>query len=137
MRDFQARRLHIGFVADEFGGTDGLVTLEDVLEELVGEIVDETDVEDEPLTRIGEDELVAEGSVDLREINQAFGVDLPQMEHRSLNGFILEEFGYVPQDGESIKRAGVRIDVLEATETQVVRARLTRLASSDERAASH
>lgn len=137
MRDFQARRLHMGIVADEFGGTDGLVTLEDVLEELVGEIVDETDLEDEPLTRVGEDELVAEGSVDLREINQAFGVDLPQLEHRSLNGFILEEFGYVPEDGESIERAGVRIDVMEATDTQVVRARLTRLASSDERATSH
>lgn len=128
LRDFQARRIHMGVVADEYGGTDGIVTLEDVLEELVGEIVDETDVDDEPLMRIGRDELVADGSVDLREINYAFNVSLPQLEHRSLNGYILEEMGYVPEEGESFERSGVRIDILEATDTQVVRARLKRLA---------
>jgi CBS domain containing-hemolysin-like protein len=127
LRDFQARRIHMGIVADEFGGTDGLVTLEDVLEELVGEIVDETDVDDEPLTRIARNELVADGGVDLREINYAFNVSLPQLEHRSLNGFILEEMGYVPESGESIRRNGVQIDILEATDTQVVRARLRKL----------
>jgi len=131
LRDFQARRIHMGIVADEFGGTDGLVTLEDVLEELVGEIVDETDVEDEPLRRISRFEIVADGSVDLREINYALNVSLPQLEHRSLNGFILEELGYVPESGEAIDRAGVRIEVLEASDTQVHRSRLTRLQPGD------
>ena len=127
LRDFQARRIHMGIVADEFGGTDGLVTMEDVLEELVGEIVDETDVEGEALTRIAWNELVAEGSVDLRDINEEFDVALPLEEHRSLNGYILEEFGYVPSSGESLERDGVRIDVLEALDTQVLRARLRRM----------
>lgn len=135
LRDFQARRIHMGIVADEFGGTDGLVTLEDVLEELVGEIVDETDVEDEPLTRISRAELVADAAVDLREINEAFKVSLPELEHRSLNGFILEEMGYVPETGELLERGRVRIEVLEATDTQVVRARLTRLEPAGEPAA--
>ena len=130
LRDFQTRHIHLGIVADEFGGTDGLVTLEDVLEELVGEIVDETDIAEEPLLRIAKDELVADGGVDLREINYAFNVSLPQLEHRSLNGFILDELGYVPQGGESMHRDGVQIDILEATETQVVRARLRRVAPS-------
>ena len=129
LRDFQARRIHMGIVADEFGGTDGLVTLEDVLEELVGEIVDETDIAEEPLMRISRNELVADGGVDLREINYALTLSLPQMEHRSLNGFILEELGYVPEKGESIERDGLQIDILEATETQVVRARLRKLAA--------
>jgi CBS domain containing-hemolysin-like protein len=129
LRDFQARRIHMGIVADEYGGTDGLVTLEDVLEELVGEIVDETDLEeDDELQRIGKDDLVAEGQVDVREINYAFGVSLPLEENRSLNGFILDELGYVPEPGEALDVAGVRIEVLEATETQVLRARLNRLA---------
>jgi CBS domain containing-hemolysin-like protein len=127
LRDFQARRIHMGIVADEFGGTDGLVTLEDVLEELVGEIQDETDVTEEPLTRLSRNEIVADGSIDLREINLAFNVTLPQMEHRSLNGLIIEELGYVPQDGEALERSGVRIEVVEATDTQVIRARLTKL----------
>jgi CBS domain containing-hemolysin-like protein len=103
------------------------VTLEDVLEELVGEIVDETDVDEEPLLLLGPDALVADGAVDLREINYAFNVSLPTLENRSLNGFILDELGYVPAEGESLARAGVAIEVLEASGTQVVRARLTRL----------
>ncbi|NIP59942.1 MAG: DUF21 domain-containing protein [Gemmatimonadetes bacterium] len=127
LKDFQARRIHMGIVADEFGGTDGLVTLEDVLEELVGEIVDETDVDEEPLHRISRNELVADGSVDLREINYAFNVTLPQLEHRSLNGFILEELGEVPDAGEIIERDGVEIEILEATDTQVLRARLRKI----------
>jgi CBS domain containing-hemolysin-like protein len=131
LKDFQARRLHLGIVADEFGGTDGLVTLEDVLEELVGEIVDETDLPEEPLIRISRNEVIADGALDLREINYAFNVSLPQLEHRSLNGFIIEELGYVPERGESLERQGVRIDVVDATETQVVRARLKKLAAAE------
>lgn len=129
LKDFQARRIHLGIVADEFGGTDGLVTLEDLLEELVGEIVDETDLPEEPLIRISRNELIADGALDLREINYAFNVSLPQIEHRSLNGFIVEELGYVPERGESLERQGVRIDVVDATETQVIRARLRKIIS--------
>jgi putative hemolysin len=131
LKDFQAKRIHLGIVADEFGGTDGLVTLEDVLEELVGEIVDETDLPEEPLIRVSRSEIIAYGAVDLRDINYAFNVSLPQLEHRSLNGFIIEELGYVPEKGEHLEREGVRIDVMEATETQVLRARVRKMAPSD------
>ena len=131
LRDFQARRIHMGVVADEFGGTDGLVTLEDVLEELVGEIVDETDIASEPLTRLSRDELVAQGGVDLREIMYALQVPLRELEPRSLNGLILEELGHVPEVGEAFTRRGIRIEVLEASETQVLRARLKKLPVAD------
>ncbi|GMR12440.1 MAG: hemolysin family protein [Gemmatimonadota bacterium] len=124
LRQFQMRRIHMGIVADEFGGTDGLVTLEDVLEELVGEIEDETDITEEPLIRVSRSEIIATGSVDVREINHAFNVALPRLEHRSLNGLILEELGYVPKANERIERYGVTIEILEASETQVLKARL-------------
>ncbi len=127
LRQFQARRIHMGIVADEFGGTDGLATLEDILEELVGEIVDETDVDEEALTRLSRTQVGAPGGMDIREINHAFNVALPRLEHRSLNGFILEELGYVPEPAETLECAGVRIEILEASDTQVIRALLTKL----------
>jgi putative hemolysin len=127
LSDFQARRIHMGLVADEFGGTDGLVTLEDVLEELVGEIHDETDLAEEEIYQLSETQLECDAGVDVREINEALAVSLPKDEHRSLNGLILEEFGHVPAEGDSFVTAGVRIDVVEASETQVLRARVTRL----------
>ena len=127
MRDFQAKRIHMGIVADEFGGTDGLVTLEDVLEELVGEIRDETDVEEEEIRRLSENQIECDAGVDVREINEALKVNLPKLEHRSLNGLILEELGHVPSAGERLLCDGVRIEIIQATETHVVRAQVTRL----------
>jgi putative hemolysin len=131
LQDFQARRIHIGIVADEFGGIDGLVTLEDVLEELVGEIVDETDLDQEELVRISPTEALADASVDVREVNREFNLALPILEHRSLNGYILDELGYVPPVGEVLERSGVRIEIVEATETQVLRARLVHVADDE------
>ena len=127
MRDFQAKRIHMGIVADEFGGIDGLVTLEDVLEELVGEIRDETDVEEEEIRRLSENQIECDAGVDVREINEALKVNLPKLEHRSLNGLILEELGHVPSSGERLLCDGVRIEIIQATETHVVRAQVTRL----------
>ncbi|MCH7855248.1 MAG: HlyC/CorC family transporter [Gemmatimonadetes bacterium] len=131
LHQFQARRIHMGIIADEFGGTDGLATLEDILEELVGEIVDETDVDEEALTRISKTEILAPGGIDVREINYAFNVALPQLGQRSLNGFILEELGHVPVPGETVERAGVKIEILTASDTQVLTTRLTRIALVD------
>lgn len=127
LRDFQARRVHMGVVVDEYGGTDGLVTLEDVLEELVGEIHDEMDVPEDSIVRRSRSEIVVDGSADLREINHFFNTSFPLLEHRSLNGYLLDELGRVPRPEEVFEREGVRIEVLGATDTQVTRARLERL----------
>lgn len=126
LQDFRARRIHMGIVADEFGGTDGLVTLEDVLEELVGEIVDETDVEQEDIIHVSDTVVECDAGVDLRDLGEALDMSFPSGEHRSLNGFILDELGHVPIAGEAFMTAGVRIEITEASETQVLRARLTR-----------
>jgi putative hemolysin len=126
LSDFQTRRVHMGIVIDEYGGTDGLVTLEDILEELVGEIVDETDLERQPIVRISRHEIEVEGGADLREINHFFNTSFPQLEHRSFNGYLLDEFGHVPEPGEELERDGIRIHILTASETQVHRARLVR-----------
>ena len=112
-------------MADEFGGTDGLVTLEDVIEELVGEIEDETDISEVSIHRLSKYELEVDGGVELREVNYTFNVSLPHL-HRSLNGFLLEEFGRVPAVGEQLRLPGLEIEVLESTDAQVTRARLAK-----------
>ncbi len=126
LRDFQTRRIHMAVVVDEYGGTDGLVTLEDVIEELVGEINDETDEAEDAIVRVSRTEVMAVGDTDLREINHLFNASLPQLEHRSINGYLLEELGHVPGPGEKLEREGIVIEVVEATETQVTRVRLKR-----------
>lgn len=127
LKEFQTRRIHMAIVMDEYGGTDGLVTLEDVLEELVGEIADELEgPEEPPVVRVTRNEVLAQGEADLREINHVFNTALPQLEHRSLNGYLLEEFGRVPASGERLERDGIVMEILDATETQVLRVRLLR-----------
>ena len=132
LRDFQNRRIHLALVVDEYGGIDGLVTLEDVIEELVGEIEDETDVTEVDIVRVSRNEIIAEGDTEIREINHIFNTALPLLEHRSLNGYLMEELGRVPQPRETVERQGLIIEVLDASETQVLRARITRTASMTE-----
>ena len=125
--EFRSRHIHIGVVVDEHGGTDGIVTLEDILEELVGEITDELDIPDESIVRVGEDEILVDGSTDLKEINHLFDTDFAVHEHRTVNGLFLDAFGRVPDSGETLDMEGVRIQVLEASDTQVQRVRISKL----------
>jgi len=126
--DLRDRRIHMGIVADEFGGTDGIITLQDVVDELVGKIEDETDLPPrEVITQVSDTSLECDATTELRALNEALGVELPADERRTLNGFILEEIGHVPRRGDSFVSGSVRVEILEATHTQVVRARVTRL----------
>ena len=91
-----------------------------------GEIIDEVDVPEELIVRIDRNEILVSGATDLREINHFFNTTFPLLEHRSLNGYLLEILGQVPEPGEKIRREGVVIEVTEATDTQVLRARISR-----------
>jgi Mg2+/Co2+ transporter CorB len=90
----------------------------------------------EAIVRVSRYEIIADGDADLREINHIFNTTFPQLEHRSLNGFLLEELGRVPDQGERLERNGIRIEVLEASETQVLKARLQRTAAAAETASA-
>jgi len=127
---FQQLRTHIAVVLDEYGGVSGLVTIEDVLEEIVGEIDDEYDPESiEEIERIDDRSCEALGRTHIDEINEAMNLELPEDgDYDTIGGLVFSELGRVPQPGESVVwNNRVRIMVLEATKRRVDRVRIERL----------
>lgn len=127
---FQRSRTHIAVVLDEFGGVAGLATIEDVLEEIVGEIDDEYDPEaEQQIVKIDDDTCEAVGRAHVDKINTVMAFELPESEDfDTIGGFAFAEFGRVPAAGESIVwQETVRLTVLEATRRRVVRVRLERV----------
>jgi CBS domain containing-hemolysin-like protein len=129
LKDFQADRVHIAIVLDEYGGTAGLVTIEDILEELVGEIADEHDeLPPEPIRMIDDRTAEVEARVRIEEINQAMDIQLPGDEsYDTIAGFVLARLGRIPKPGESLIEADVRIEVIEARDRSIRRLRVTML----------
>ena len=121
LQDMRSRRLHMAIVSDEFGGTAGLVTIEDVLAEIVGDIRDEKDRE-APIQSMGDGRMVADASVSIAELEEALGKPLPDDgEFESLGGLIVSRAGRVPQVGATVQVDGLKLIVREADETRVVK----------------
>lgn len=121
---FQKEKVYIGVVLDEFGGVAGIVTLEDILEELVGEIKNEFDKGELPIEKEKERTYVVLGTTSIRDINEELGVDLPMKDVTTLNGLLLLLFGRVPQKGEFISLKSVLFCVLEVKKNMVAKARV-------------
>ena len=128
LRDFQQSKVHIAVVVDEFGGTAGIVTIEDVLEELVGEIRDEHEpVTDAPpvVREAGDGWFEAEGRVPIHELNAALGLEVPEDEgFETVAGLVLARLGRMPRAGDSFVDHGARFEVTEASATAVRRVRV-------------
>jgi CBS domain containing-hemolysin-like protein len=113
LKDLQTRKVHLAIVVDEYGGTAGLVTIEDLLEEIVGEIQDEYDVEEPSVRLLGEGELVADARVLLDDLNDLTGLRLESEESDRIGGLVYERLGRVPQVGDEVHLDdGVTITVL-------------------------
>ena len=123
LRDFQRGPSHLAVVVDEFGGTAGIVTLEDILEQIVGEIQDEYDTDEvAPIQVVGPDHLRVEGGVALSELEGVLGHSFAREDVSTVGGLVLAEFGRVPRSGESVDIQGYRLTV-----EQVVRRRVRRV----------
>lgn len=131
LRDFQASGVHIAIVADEFGGTAGLITIEDVLEEIVGDIRDETDEEEAPVERDGDDRFWLSARLTLDELSEVLGVDLRHEGVSTLGGLVLETLGRVPRAGEELQLAGFRVVVERVVRRRVQRVYFERLAPGE------
>ena len=113
MKQFQQEKRHMGIVVNEFGGVMGLVTLEDLLEEVVGEIADETDITEELIKRIGKNQILVHGRTEVRKVNDFLKVELGD-EALTIGGLIQENLGRIPKVGEEIRIENCRLVVHEA-----------------------
>ncbi|HEV3217018.1 MAG TPA: hemolysin family protein [Vicinamibacterales bacterium] len=126
LREFQQQRVQSAIVVDEYGGTAGLVTLEDLLEELVGEIRDEYDVETEPIVDEGNGSFVFSGTVDVDEIVDRLKVAIEREGFESVGGYLLSRLGRVPAIGETFEIDGLNIQVVEAERRRIRKVRIAR-----------
>jgi len=121
--EMQARHIHMAIVIDEYGGVAGLVTLEDIVEEIIGEVRDEYDqLEESPYQEVGEGETIFLGRVDLDDFNELMGTNLLKDEADTIGGFMYNRIGRVPESGESLQ-----VDDLELTAEQVSGRRIRKI----------
>jgi CBS domain containing-hemolysin-like protein len=120
LEEFRTKRIHMAVVIDEYGGTAGLVTLEDVLEEIVGEIEDEFDQREQLIEWVDEKSLRVDPKIDLEDLQHTLGVELPDEESETLGGLIYEAAGSVPQDGDKLEVAGLKMTVEKVVDQRIL-----------------
>jgi CBS domain containing-hemolysin-like protein len=126
LRQMQKAKTHFGFVVDEHGGLEGVITLEDLLEEIVGEISDEHDEEvNEQITPAGEGKFVLAGSLAVRDLNRRLKLSVPESEaYTTVGGFLMTEAGHVLKPGETVKFNGLLFQVERVERRRVMRVKL-------------
>jgi putative hemolysin len=127
LEELQQRRVHMAIVIDEYGGTAGLVTIEDILEEIVGEIQDEYDVSEEPMVKpLADGEVEFDSRVLLDDVNELLQVELSDEESDTIGGFVYSQLGRVPAPGEELETQGVRLKVVSVQDRRIGKVRVRR-----------
>lgn len=129
LREFQRRHTHLAIVVDEFGGTAGVVALEDVVEEIVGDIQDEFDVEEGRVKLLADGRILSDAAITLRDLEDHLDVDFPdELDYDSLGGFVTHLAGKVPPPGSVVLWGGLRFTVKAGDERRVARVEIARVA---------
>lgn len=127
LKEFKAKKSHLAIVIDEYGGISGLITIEDILEEIVGEINDEYDIPEKPIEEIGINTISVDAKMDIEEIEQHFNMEIPEGKYQSVGGFIINLLGRVPIAGEKISSGPLRIEIESANERKIKRVKITKV----------
>jgi putative hemolysin len=128
LKELQKRRSHMAIVVDEHGSVSGLVTLEDLIEEIVGEIQDEYDWEERPIERLRDGSLVVEGTVSAADLRERYEIPLPESsEFETVAGFMLEQLGSVPKGGEVVSLGSWRLTVVDVERNRISKVKIERL----------
>ena len=126
--EFQKRKIHMALVTDEFGSVRGLVTIEDVLEEIVGEIDDEYDVDDhDEIQEVDQETILVQARVDIEEVEERFGVEMPEGPYESVGGLVVHVLGRLAVPGDQVDVGGLRFLVQTASRRHIKVVRITRL----------
>jgi CBS domain containing-hemolysin-like protein len=126
LREFQRQQVQSAIVVDEYGGTAGLVTLEDLIEEIFGEIRDEYDVESEPIVDEGKGSFVFSGAVDIDEVADRLHVQIEREGFETVGGYLLSHLGRVPAVGETFEIDELTVEVVEAERRRIRKVRISR-----------
>jgi CBS domain containing-hemolysin-like protein len=126
LRAFQAKKNHMAIVTDEFGGVRGLITLEDVLEEIVGEIDDEYDKEEPQWRALQDGSLMIYAKEDIEVVESFFGVELPDGPYESIGGFIIHQLGHLPKAGDIVELDNLIFKVVSATKRHIKSVKILR-----------
>ena len=125
LEDFKRKRTHIAIIVDEYGGTEGIVTIEDVIEEIVGEIQDEFDQEDEVIQQIGEKVYDIRSDISIEEVNDEFEIDIPlSEEYDTISGYIQDELGKVAEEGDQVRGTNFILKVMEVDNKRIEKIRV-------------
>jgi CBS domain containing-hemolysin-like protein len=127
LKEFRRRHVHIAIAVDEYGGTAGIISLEDIIEEIVGEIQDEFDEEAEQLVRLGEHAWRCDARIRLEDINEAIGSELPSGEYDSLAGYVFDLFERIPSVGEQVTEGNLRFTVESMEGHRIISIRVERV----------
>jgi CBS domain containing-hemolysin-like protein len=127
LHEFKKKRIHIAIVIDEYGGTSGLVTIEDLLEQIVGDIQDEYDLEEEWLLEQADGAAVVDGRLPIEELEEHFGIKIEREKFDTVGGLIFHLTGRIPAVGEEVENGSILLTVLEADERKISKVRITRL----------
>ncbi|MCL4532327.1 MAG: hemolysin family protein, partial [Actinobacteria bacterium] len=136
LRELQRKKVHMAIVVDEYGGTAGLITIEDLLEEIVGEIQDEYDSEEERISPLDEGQAVFDGMVAISDVNQVLGLALEAEDVDTIGGLVLQKLGRVPAVGDEVPFAGGVVTVLSVVRRRIKRVRVSRQTEAAESAAA-
>jgi putative hemolysin len=124
LRELKRSKRHLAIVTDEYGGTDGLVTMEDILEEIFGEIQDEHDTEESPIHKLGPNAYVVDARTSLEQVSETLGVHIEDEEVETVGGWLMHIAGHIPLQGQVIEHGQFRITVLAGSPNALSRIRL-------------
>jgi putative hemolysin len=124
LHEMQKNKVHIAIVVDEYGGTAGLVTIEDLLEEIVGEIHDEYDVEEKSIELLGDGEAICNAKVSIHDVNDALGIELTNGEYDTVGGLVYHHLGKIPAVGDVVQKDGICLTVLSTAGKRITKVKI-------------